>query len=118
MDDRQYARWLHEQPNLGVDVIMISYHSLRGNIRKKNKEGAHTVEQCELLEEDDWVRGGLTLLFDDVAKENVFAIKVDGTQELDVLPDNTPLENLLHFKTTSIGIKVGENVKDYCRAPK
>lgn len=48
-----------------------------------------------------------------MAVEGVFAVQVDGIQELEVLPNNAPLENPLHFKTTSRGITVGEDVKDY-----
>lgn len=36
------------------------------------------MEQCELLGDEDWVQGRLTPLVDDVAKENVFAVQVDG----------------------------------------
>lgn len=38
----------------------------------------HTLEQCELLGEEDKVQRGLTFLLDDVAEENVFTILVDG----------------------------------------
>ena len=42
---------------------------------------------------------------------------VDGTQYVEVLGDSALLEEPLHFKTTSTGIVVGEDVKDYSKSP-
>ena len=40
---------------------------------------------------------------------------VDGTQDEEALIHASTLEEPLHFKTTSTGITVGEDVKDYSK---
>ena len=50
-------------------------------------------------------------------EEEELAVHVDGTQEIKILPDTLRLKNPLHFKTTSTGITVGEDVKDYPHVP-
>ena len=52
-----------------------------------------------------------------MAEVDAFAVEVDGTLEIEVLPDKSLLEKPLHFKTTSTGITVGEDVKDYPYVP-
>lgn len=54
---------------------------------------------------------------DGLEEKNVVVVRVDGTQEVEVLTDNVLLENPLHFKTTSTGITVGKDVKDYPHVP-
>ena len=54
----------------------------------------------------------------DVVEEcGIGLVYVDGTQYVEVLGDSALLEKPLHFKTTSTGIVVGEDVKDYPKVP-
>ena len=42
---------------------------------------------------------------------------VNGTQDEEAIIDATKLQKLLHFKTTSTSIVVGQDVKDYPKVP-
>ena len=44
-------------------------------------------------------------------------VHVDGTQEEEAIIEMDKLEEPLHFKTTSTGILVGHDVKDYPQVP-
>lgn len=70
------------------------------------------MKPCKILIEEEWMQGGLTPWIDDVREEEVFAVHVDDTQEVKIIPNMSVLDNPLHFKTTSTGITVGEDVKD------
>lgn len=59
--------------------------------------------------------GGLSLFLNDIEYESMYSLLIDGMQEEDVLKEETLLKNSIHFKTTSSGIKVGENVHDYSK---
>lgn len=48
---------------------------------------------------------------------DAFTVEVDGTLEIEVLLDKSLLENPLHFKTTSTGMMVDDDVKDYSHVP-
>jgi hypothetical protein len=80
-------------------------------------EARAQLKPCEVLTEEEWLQGGLTSWVDDVVEEEVLVVHVDGTQEGEILPDKSFLENPLHFKTTSTGIMIGEDVKDYPHVP-
>ena len=75
------------------------------------------LEPCKVLTEEEWLQGGLTPWVDEVTEGEVLTMHVDGTQEVEILPDKSFAENPLHFKTTSTGIIVGEDVKDYPNVP-
>lgn len=47
----------------------------------------------------------------------MIVVQVAGMQEVKVFIDKVLLENLLHFKTTSTAIMMGEDVKDYPHMP-
>lgn len=47
----------------------------------------------------------------------MLTVHVDNTQEVEILPHTSRLENPLHFKTTSTGITVGDDVKDFPHVP-
>ena len=44
-------------------------------------------------------------------------VHVDGTQDEEVMLELSKLEKPLHFKTTSMGIIVGHDVKDFPNVP-
>jgi hypothetical protein len=46
-------------------------------------------------------------------ESDVSLVHVDGTQDEDAIMEMEKLEESLHFKTTSTGIVVGQDVKDY-----
>ena len=50
-------------------------------------------------------------------KVEVRMVHVDGTQEEEAIIEMDKLEEPLHFKTTSTGILVGHDVKDYPQVP-
>jgi hypothetical protein len=54
---------------------------------------------------------------DDVEESEVSLINVDGTQEEEVIIESSKLEDPLHFKTTSTGIVVDQDVKYYPNLP-
>ena len=70
-----------------------------------------------MLTEEEWVKGGLTPWIKDVGEVEVGAVHVDGTQEEEAIIEMDKLEEPLHFKTTSTGIMIGHDVKDYPKVP-
>ena len=113
-DNGEYGRWLKEHPDSSSDVMTIS---CVGKEEWERNEEKSQLEPCEILTEEEWLQGGLTPWVDEVTEEEVLAVHVDGTQEVEILSDKSFLENPLHFKTTSTGIIVGEDVKDYPHVP-
>ena len=75
------------------------------------------LEPCEVLTEEEWVKGGLTPWVEEVGKVEVGAVHVDGTQKEEAIMEMDKLEEPLHFKTTSTSIMVGHDVKDYPKVP-
>ena len=108
-DDGEYEQWLKDHPNFASDVMTILHVS---RVEWKRRQVTRDWEPCEVMTEEEWLQGGLTPWVDDVVKMDAFAVEVDGTLEVEVLPDKSLLEKPLHFKTTSTGITVGEDVKD------
>ena len=118
MTNREYANWLKEYPDSVCGVMVTSHHEcLRDGSNGSENEECALFEPCEILTEEEWLQGGLTPWVDDVGEEEVLAVHVDDTQEVEILPDTSRLENPLLFKTTSTGIIVGEDVKDYPHVP-
>ena len=52
------------------------------------------LESCEVLTEEEWVKGGLTPWVDEV---RVGVVHVDGIQEEEVIIEVEKLEEPLHF---------------------
>ena len=50
-------------------------------------------------------------------ESDVSLVHVDGTQDEEAIVEAARLEEPLHFKTTSTGIMVGQDVKDYPKVP-
>ena len=70
-----------------------------------------------MITEEEWVDGGLTPWADEVGEMEIGVVHVDGTQEEEAIIEVEKLEEPLHFKTTSTGILVGHDVKDYPKVP-
>ena len=70
-----------------------------------------------MLTEEEWVKGGLTPWVDEIGKMGVGAVHVDGTEAEQTIIEVEKLEEPLYFKTTSIGILLGHDVKDYPKVP-
>jgi len=117
-DNGDYSQWLREYPESEVDV-MVTFHQvgLGSEFPSVSLGEGSLLEPCEVLTEEEWVSGGLTPWVDDVEEGEVSLIHVDGTQEEDVIIESSKLEEPLHFKTTSTGIVVGQDVKDYPNVP-
>ena len=77
-----------------------------------SREDYLSIELGEVLTEEEWVKGGLTPWLDDIELSDVSLVHVDGTQDEEAM-----LEPALLFKTTSTGIIVGHDVKDYPNVP-
>ncbi|OAE23992.1 hypothetical protein AXG93_1330s1010 [Marchantia polymorpha subsp. ruderalis] len=52
-----------------------------------------------------------------ISHHEIFKKEVDGTQEEENTVQPAKLEEPLHFKTTSTGILVGQDVRDYPQVP-
>ena len=70
-----------------------------------------------MLTEEEWILGGLTPWVDSMEESDVSLVHVDGTQDEEAIMEAEKLEEPLHFKTTSTGIVVGQDVKDYPKVP-
>lgn len=52
------------------DVMAISHQECLGNVWDSSREEAYTLlEPCEILTEEEWLQGGLTLWVEDVEEE-------------------------------------------------
>lgn len=71
------------------------------------------LKPCEVLEEEDWLQGGLIPWVDGIKECSVDLVHVDENQDEEGLCEAALLENPLHFKTIFTGIVVSEDVKDY-----
>ena len=75
------------------------------------------LEACEVPTREEWVKGGLTLWVDEIEKKEIGAVHVNDTLKEGAIIEMDKLEEPLHFKTTSTGILVGHDVKDYPKVP-
>ena len=81
------------------------------------REDYLSLELCEVLTDEDLVQGGLTPWINDVEVSDVSLVHVDGTQDEEAMLEFSKLETPLHIRTTSTGIIVGHDVKDYPNVP-
>ena len=95
-----------------------SHHAcLRDVILSSMNEKYSLLEPCEVLTEEKWILGRLTPWIDSMKENDVSLVHVDGTQDEEAIMEAEKLEEPLHFKTTSTGIMVGQDVKDYPKIP-
>ena len=90
---------------------------MRDDILSARNEKYSLLEPCEVLTEEEWILGGLIPWVDIMEKSNVSLVHVDGTQDEKAIMEAEKLEEPLHFKTTSTGIVVGQDIKDYSKVP-
>ncbi|OAE35250.1 hypothetical protein AXG93_1162s1260 [Marchantia polymorpha subsp. ruderalis] len=97
---------------------MISHHKIfKNEVISSQRDEYMLLEPCEVLIEEEWIHGGLTPWLDELDITEVDLVHVDGTQEEETTVKNAKLEEPLHFKTTSTGIVVGQDVRDYPQVP-
>jgi hypothetical protein len=95
-----------------------SYHPCLNDKRLSSRSEEYSLlEPCEVLTEEEWIRGGLIPWVDSVDEGDVSLVHVDGTQDEEVILEASRLEEPLHFKTTSTGIMAGQDIKDYPKVP-
>ena len=82
-----------------------------------SREDYLSLEPCEVLTEEEWIQGGLTLWIGDVELSDVSLVYVDGSQDEKAMLKLSKLETPLHFKTISTGIIAGHDIKDYLNVP-
>ena len=98
------------------DVMTTSHHAcLRDDIFYSRSEKYSLLESCEVLTEEEWTIGGLTPWVDSMEESDVSLVHVDGVQDEEAIIEAEKLEGPLHFKITSTGIVVGQNIKDYLK---
>ena len=112
-DDGEYVQWLKKYPELEYDIMTMSHHPcLSDDILSARSKEYPLLEPCEVLTEEEWILGGLTPWVVCVDDSDVNLVHVDGTQDDKAIVEASKLEEPLHFKTTSTGIVVGQDVKD------
>lgn len=117
-DNGEYAQCLKDYLESVCDVMMISHHEyLKDNKDRSNMKEYALLEPCEVLTEEEWLQGGLILWIDKIEEREVKVVHVDETQDEEAIIDVSKLKELLYFKTTSTGIIVGQDVKDYFKVP-
>ena len=117
-EDSEYVNWLMEYPESEYDILTMSYHLCLSDERLSSRgEDYLSLEPCEVFTEEEWILGGLTPWVDGVDEGEINAIHVDGTQDDEAILEASKLEEPLHFKTTSTGIIVGHDIKDYPNVP-
>ena len=117
-DDGEYVQWLKEYPESEYDIMTISHHlCLTDDILNGRSEEYSLLEPCEVLTKEEWILGGLTHCVDSVDDCEVNLVPVDETQDDEAIVKASKLEEPLHFKTTSTGIVVGHDLKDYPDVP-
>ena len=117
-DDSEYVNWLKGYPESECDILTTSHHLCLSDERLSSRGKDYlSLEPCEVLTEEEWILGGLTPWVDSVDKGEINAIHVDGTQDDEAILGASKLEEPLHFKTTSTGIIVGHDIKDYPNVP-
>jgi hypothetical protein len=100
-DDGSFTQWLVENPY------------------EENEITIHFIEVIELLDLDDDCPD-LAILVDDIFVEDVYGLKIDGTQieNLDtIMKEENILPSTLHFQQTSDGLQVGLNVSIHPSIP-
>lgn len=117
-DNGEYAQWVKKYPESEFDILATSHHPCLSDERlNSSSEDYLSLEPCEVLTEEEWILKGLTPWVDSVDGDKVNVIHVDGTQDDEAILEASKLEEPLHFRTTSTGIVVGQDVKDYPNVP-
>ena len=114
----ELQHWMRQYPKLIFDKMAIChYPHLEDVMDSARLEAYALLEPCEVLTQEEWVKRGLTPWVEEVGEVEVGTVHVDGTQDEEAIIEMDKLEEPLHFKTTSIGIMVGHDVKDYPKVP-
>ena len=98
-------------------MTICHYPCLQDEMDSARLEAYSLLEPCEVLTEEEWVKGGFTPWVDEVGEMEVGVVHVDGIQKEEAIIEVGKLEEPLHFMTTSTGILVGHDVKDYPKDP-
>ena len=113
--DGDFLHWSRQYTESISDIMMMTHSCIHQD--RVSSEDYLSIELCEVLTEEEWVKGGLTPWLDDIELSDVSLVHVDGTQDEEAMLKLSKLEPALHFKTTSTGIIVGHDVKDYPNVP-
>ena len=114
----EFHHWFRQYPESIFDTMTICHYSrLQDEMDSARLEAYSLLEPCEVLTEEEKFKGGLTPWVDEVGEMEIGMVHVDGTQEEEAIIEVEKLEEPLHFKTTSTGILVGHDVKDYLKVP-
>ena len=99
-DDGEFTTWLADHPTSEPEALMDAF--FMGEISYEAREDIN-----------------LAVLVDDIRCEDVYGVTLDGTQLSDLEPflDEEALVAPLHFKSTSSGIYVGEDLPIYPPIP-
>ena len=95
-DDGEFTTWLANHPTSESETLIDAFFM-----------GEIDYEPCDEI--------NLAALVDDIQCEHVYGVTLDGTQlsDLDIFLDEEALIAPLHFKSTSSGIYVGEDLPIY-----
>ena len=97
--------------------MTVSHYECLSDLSDRSRvEEYALLEPCDVLAEEEWLQGGLTLWIDKMEKSDVNLVHVDGTQN-EAMLELSNLEEPLHFIITSTGIVVGHDVNDYPNVP-
>ena len=117
-DNGEYAQWLKKYPGLEFDILATFHHPCFNDERlSSSSEHYSLLDPCEIPIKEEWILRGLTHWVDCEDENKVNLIHVDGMQDEEAIIEASKLEEPLYFKTTSMGIVVGHDVKDYPNVP-
>ena len=117
-DQGEFRHWLRKYPKLIFDVMVTDhYPRLQDKVDNSRIEVYSLLEPCEVLTKEEWVQGRLTPWKNEVGEVEIGVVHMDGTQEEEAILELEKLEEPLDFKTTSTGILVAHDVKDYPKVP-
>ena len=100
-----------------MDGYAVYHLWLSDEILNSRVEEYSLLEPCEVLIEEEWIRGGLTHWVDNLDDDEVNVIHIDGTQEEEDIMEASRLEEPLLFKTSFTELVVGRYVKDSPNMP-
>lgn len=113
-DNGEFAGWLKDYHEWVYDVMVTSnYKWLSDEMDISRSEEYSLLEPCELLTEEEWLQRRLTPWINGMDAFDVSLVHADGTQGEKAMLELAKLEEPLHLKTTSTGIVVAQDVKDY-----
>ena len=73
-------------------MTICHYPRLHDKMDSARLEAYSLLELCEVLTEEEWVKGGLTRWVDEVGEMEVGVVHVDGTQEKEAIIEVEKLE--------------------------